>query len=97
MDLSSSDGLSLLDRIKEKLKCRPVAIEVSSLIWNRSGFHAAVLVGFDPFKKQFILRNSWGRYSLLRKYERISEKVLEEHIVRTGYIENPSLDCFMPQ
>lgn len=83
----------LLDILKYTIKCRPVAISVSANVWETSYNHGVVVAGYDDKKKVFIVRNSWGRASVLRKHERIKESTVLENILAVGYLENPSQDC----
>jgi hypothetical protein len=90
----NQSGASLIEVIKEKIKCRPIAAIVSSQIWHQPGVHAIVLTGYDYEKKLFTTRNSFGRHSIFRKHQQLSEEILEKYTFEGGYIENPSLGCF---
>lgn len=83
----------LLNLIKEKISCRPIGIEISSAIWGLPGNHAVVLVGHDPVKKHFLVRNSWGRAHLFTRHEKIAEDLILKHMINFGYLQNPNQEC----
>lgn len=84
----------LMKILKEKITCRPVGLEAKGSIWGVEGFHAVVVAGYNPKDKKFIIRNSWGRASLFKKHEQVSEDLIAEHIRSIGYIQNSGRECF---
>ncbi len=79
-----------------KLACRPVGVEAAGDIWSSgaTGGHSVVVVGHDPRRRQFIVRNSWGRAGLFNSHERVDEDELVEGITAIGWVENPAMECY---
>ncbi len=78
-------------KILEELPCRPVGIEVrTDNLWPQvpRGLHAVVVAGYDPQKREFILRNSWGR-----GYEHQDEDMVIASLTGISWIDNPQRNC----